>query len=310
MNTPFRKTMLGKTILFFGSLFAMVALSLALPFSGLLMTDDGVAIAQDKEALSGTFGDKNPRSDFWRAVRDGNSGRSQVQGVDSGMLINNGGENWRQLRNGPIYYWGGIVLAVMAGLIVLFHLLSMATKSTRLEHGRSGVKIPRWDQFTRLLHWVTAITFILLSVTGLSLFYGRELLIPLLGKDAFAAWASVAKEIHNYGGPIFGVSLTLMLLLLVRHNIPNGTDVKWLLKGGGLFSKNSHPHAGRMNAGEKVWFWLLATVGMAVVVTGFVMLFNLGISRADSQTAMLVHGIASLVIMAVALGHIYIGTAG
>lgn len=310
MNTPFRKTFLGKTLLFLGSLFAIVALSLALPFTGMLMTDTGVAVAQDKEPLQGAFGEKNPRSNFWRAVREGNAGRSTVQGVDTGMLINNGGENWRQLRNGPVYYYGGLLLGVMLALIVIFHLITMMTKSTRLEHGRSGVKVARWDQFTRVLHWVTAITFILLAITGLSLYYGRELLIPLMGKDAFAAWASIAKEIHNYGGPIFGVSLVLMLLLLVRHNLPTGADIKWMLKLGGLFSKNSHPPAGRLNAGEKVWFWLLATVGMAVVISGFFMLFATELSREGSQTAMLVHGIASLVILAVAMGHIYIGTAG
>lgn len=310
MKTPFRKTFLGKTALFLGSLFAIVALSLALPFTGMLMTDSGVAVAQDKDPLSGTFTDKNPRSQFWEAVREGSAGRSTVQGVDSGMLINNGGENWRQLRNGPIYYYGGMLLGVALALIVLFHLVTMVTRTTRLEHGRSGIKVPRWGGITRTLHWVTAITFILLAVTGLSLYYGRELLIPLIGKDAFAAWASIAKEIHNYGGPVFGVSLTLLLLLLVRHNIPNGTDIKWLLKAGGMFSKNSHPHAGKMNGGEKVWFWLLATVGMAVVVSGAFMLFDTSLSREGSQTAMIVHGIASLVILAVALGHIYIGTAG
>jgi formate dehydrogenase subunit gamma len=310
LNTPFRKTFLGKTLLFLGSLFTIVALSLALPFSGMLMTDSGVAVAQDKEPLPGAFGEKNPRSNFWRAVREGNAGRSTVQGVDTGMLINNGGENWRQLRNGPIYYYGGLLLGVMLALIVLFHLITMITKSTRLEHGRSGVKVPRWDQFTRVLHWVTAITFILLAATGLSLFYGRELVIPLTGKDTFAAWSVIAKYIHNYGGLVFSVSLTLMLLLLVKHNMPTGADFKWMLKLGGLLSKSSHPPAGRLNAGEKVWFWLLATVGMAVVISGMLMFLVTDLTRESSQTAMLVHGIASLVIIAVAMGHIYIGSAG
>lgn len=315
MKTPFRKTFLGKSVIFFGSLFAILLLSLAAPFTGLLLTDDGVAVAQEKDALSGSFGESNPRSNFWDAVRDGNSGYSAVKGVDSGMLINNGGENWRQLRNGPIFYWGWVLLAAAVGAIVLFHLFTLATKSTRLENGRSGVMVKRWGGLSRLLHWVTAITFILLAITGLSLFYGRELLIPLIGKDAFAAWASIAKEIHNYGGPVFSVSLTLLLLMLLPFNIPNGTDIKWFFSFGGLLSKKSHPDAGRMNGGEKVWFWLLAIVGGAVVVSGVLMLFGTeiygtGLTREGSQTAMVVHGIASLVILAVALGHIYIGTAG
>jgi formate dehydrogenase subunit gamma len=301
--------------MFFGSLFVIFALSLAAPFTGLLFSGDGVAIAQEKEALSGSFGDSNPRANFWDAVRNGEAGRSQVRGVDSGMLINNGGENWRQMRNGPIFYWGAIGLAVMLGLIALFHLIVMGYGITNLEGGRSGIKVKRWGMLTRLLHWVTAITFILLAITGLSLFYGRELLIPFIGKDAFAAWAAIAKEIHNYGGPIFSVSLVLLLLMLLPFNFPNKADFKWLARFGGILSKSSHAPAGRMNAGEKIWFWLLVFVGGAVVASGVVMLFPMelfgdGLSRADSQTAMVVHGIASLIILAVALGHIYIGTAG
>ncbi len=56
----------------------------------------------------------------------------------------------------------------------------------------------------------------------------------------------------------------------VWHNFPTGVDMKWLAAGGGLFKKN-HPSAGRMNAGEKIWFWLLATVGVAVCVTGLIL---------------------------------------
>ncbi|MEZ5740867.1 MAG: formate dehydrogenase subunit gamma [Burkholderiaceae bacterium] len=135
-------------------------------------------------------------------------------------------------------------------------------------------------------------------------------MIPLIGKDAFAAWAAVAKLIHNYAGPVFGVTLVLLLLMLLPHNIPNGNDVRWFLKGGGLLSKNSHPPAGRMNGGEKAWYWLLATVGVAVIVTGGVMIFILDLTREQSQIALTVHAISSLIITAVALGHIYIGTAG
>jgi len=230
-----------------------------------LFTGDGVAVAQEKEALSGSFGDNNPRSNFWRAVRGGGeAGTSQVKGIDSGMLINNGGENWRQMRNGPIFYWGAIGLGVVLGLIFLFHLLVMGNGMTNLEGGRSGIKVKRWGIFTRLLHWVTAM---------------------------------------------------LLLLRLLPFNFPNKADFKWLASFGGMFSKNSHAPAGRMNAGEKIWFWLLVFVGGAVIASGVVMLFGAeifgsGLNRADSQTAMIVHGIASLIILAVALGHIYIGTAG
>ena len=110
----------------------------------------------------------------------------------------------------------------------------------------------------------------------------------------------------------------------IWHNFPNATDIQWFKQGGGLIGKN-HPPAGRMNGGEKVWFWLVTVVGLAVCISGIVMVapvYGFTIpewtgflpwvdgTRPDMQQANLVHAVLSLGWTAVALGHIYIGTAG
>lgn len=305
------RTARQKLLMLLTSVLTVVALSFILPFSGLLITD--TAQAQDKpvaqgitDAQKGFGSDVNPRSNFWRAVREGNAGYSAIKGVDSNVLIQSGGENWRAVRNGPVFYWGWIAFAVVVVVLALFWLLRGRIK---LDKGRSGIKIKRWGSVSRLLHWVTAVTFILLSATGLSLLYGKAVFIPWVGKDAFAAWAFIAKNIHNYTGPVFSFTLVVLLLMLIKDNIPNGTDLKWFAKGGGIIGKG-HPSAGRMNGGEKVWFWLLATFGIASVLSGLAMNFLLELTRYESQLAMSVHAIASIVVMVVSLGHIYIGTAG
>ncbi len=300
-----------KFLMLIGSILTVVALSLALPFAGLLVTGPANAQNQSAEqaitdAQKGFGSDVNPRSNFWRAVREGNAGTSQVKSTDANILINGTGQNWRAIRNGPVFYWGWIAFATVAVVLLLFWLLR---GRVRLTDGMSGVKVKRWGGFSRLLHWVTAICFILLSATGLSLFYGKAIMIPLLGKDAFSAWALIAKNIHNYVGPVFAATLILFLLILLKDNIPNGTDIKWFLKGGGIFGKN-HPSAGRMNGGEKAWFWLLAIVGGAVVFSGLAVNFLVDLTREQSQLAMGIHAIGSLVVMVVAIGHIYIGTVG
>lgn len=263
-----------------------------------------------REALAqqqGRADDTNPRANFWRAVRDGNQGYSAVTGPETGVLIQNGGENWRALRNGPLMVYGGWLLLGVAGAILLFYLVR---GSVRLEGGRSGLTVPRWMAVERLLHWYTAVLFLALMVTGLTLLFGRELLIPLVGKDSFAAWAGVAKQLHNYLGPFFAAGLLLEILIWVRHNIPRVVDFKWFAKGGGLMG-SSHASAGRMNGGEKLWFWLLATVGVVMVVSGFVLNFpNFEQTRGQMQLAHLVHSGSAIVMMAFALGHIYIGTLG
>ncbi len=294
------------------SLFFILATSLALPLASYSVHWLGMsATAQEATAAS------NPRSNMWRAVRGGAAGYSAVKGEGAGVLVQSGGTDWLAKRNGAVSQKLPWIIAGMAGLILLFHLFGGRNKLDK--RGQlSGRKIKRWSWIERLVHWVTAISFILLAITGMSMLIGKTLLIPVLGKAGFATWACLSIAIHNYIGPLFSVGIVLMILMWVWHNFPTGVDMKWLAAGGGLFKKN-HPSAGRMNAGEKIWFWLLATVGVAVCVTGLIMVapilgFQLPAfietGRAEMQQANLIHAVLAIVWTAIALGHIYIGTAG
>ncbi|MBX2836438.1 MAG: cytochrome b/b6 domain-containing protein, partial [Gammaproteobacteria bacterium] len=212
------------------------------------------AIAQEAQ------GESNPRSNFWREVNGGSGGYSSVKGEGANMLVQRGGNEWRELRNGPLKQYLPYLLGGMLLLIILYHIISGRNK---LEHPRSGRKVKRWSGFERFVHWVTAISFIILAVSGLSMIFGRELLIPVLGHQGFAMWASMSITLHNFVGPIFSIGVSLMIVMWIWYNFPNVTDLKWFASGGGMFGK-AHPSAGRMNGGEKVWFWIIATVGVVV----------------------------------------------
>ena len=283
------------------SLLLIAALSLAAPFSGLLLTaGSGVAVAQEGA-------EANPRSGYWREVRGANSGISTVDGQEAGVLINDNGQDWRRLRNGVVATYMPYALLAVLALLVLYHLLHGRTK---VSESLSGRKVLRWQVYERVLHFSVAGSFILLAITGLSLLFGRALLIPVMGKDAFAAYAGVAKDVHNYLGPLFAGLLAVMILLWMRHNFFKPEDWDWLKKGGGMFG-GAHPHAGRMNGGEKVWFWIIATVGVAVCVSGLVLDFpNYQQGREAMQVANIIHAVLSILWIAVALGHIYLGTLG
>lgn len=277
------------------------ALLLAAPL-GLLLT--GNALAQGDGAAPSW---NNPRADFWQAVRGGVRGTTTVHGPETNVLIQNGGENWRLLREGPVMQYGTWILLGMLALIVLAFILF---GRARLQGGREHQTIERWSLFDRVLHWYTAILFIILALTGLSLLFGRSLLIPYIGKDAFAAYAALAKTLHNYLGPFFAVGLVLELLKWLRHNLPRSIDLIWLLRLGGLLGRG-HASAGRLNGGEKIWYWLLFFGGLALIASGLVLDFPIfGQTRADMQLAELVHVACGIILMAVALGHIYIGTLG
>jgi formate dehydrogenase subunit gamma len=248
-------------------------------------------------------------ADAWRQIRSGETGPNYRDSrFDSDYnLINVSGENWRQLRNRWVSPFGLIAVGGMAALILVFYLI-VGRKD--LQAPRSGRKLLRWPLFVRSLHWTVATLFILLALTGLNLFYGKLVFKPLFGDGAWAAMMSGTKLIHNYLGPIFGVLLVILLLRLLHHNWPKKLDLVWFKKGGGMVG-NTHVDAGFANGGEKAWFWLLATAGIVVIASGFVLDFpNYGQSRDTMQWANIVHAIGALGLTAVALGHIYIGTIG
>lgn len=299
------------------SLFAIVFTALMLPLgSQTVHWFQGTAHAQTSNAAAAV----NERSNYWRAVREGAPGYSSIKGEGSGVLIASGGNAWRDAKESKAVKALPWLIVAMIAALLLYHVVH---GRNRIDHELSGRKVKRWNGFERIVHWVTAISFIILAITGLSMMFGKAMLSwtiggsPIISKAAFASWAQISLSTHNIIGPVFSIGILLMIIMWIWFNIPTWTDVKWFAQGGGLFGK-AHPSAGRMNGGEKVWFWILATLGVVVCITGIVMVAPLMgwtlpeamTGRAILQQSNLFHGILAIIWTAVALGHIYIGTAG
>ncbi len=285
------------------SIVLIAAGAMLLPLTAYVWT--AAVQAQETSAQTDASG-KNPRSEYWRGVRESDPGYTAVTGPEANILIQSRGETWRELRNGPVMIVGAIlVLGILAALLA-YHLIHGGFK---LEH-RTGRKVLRWAVSDRVLHWYTAILFIILAITGLSLLWGRAVLIPILGKEGFAAWAGIAKPVHDYLALAFAAGLIVMLLKWFHHNIPAAYDLEWIKKAGGYLG-NSHPPAGFANAGEKAYYWTLVLAGTTLVVSGFWLLFpNLGFDRAAMQNANIVHSVSALILTAFVCLHIYLGTLG
>lgn len=285
----------------------LLALSVVLP-----LIPYAVAQKQDDDP-AGRVGTEipipNPGAALWSELREGSSGISRIGGISTGVLIADQGQRWRELREGPLVTYGGWVLI---GVVLVLVLLYLVRGSVRIDGGRSGRQVPRWTLFERVLHWYTAILFIILAVTGLSLLFGRYVLIPMMGLEGFSTYAWIAKNLHNYVGPAFSVGVLVMLVVWFTSNLPERTDFAWLLRAGGYFSKHSHPHAGKINAGEKIIvYWLMATVGLVAIASGFVLDFpNFDQSRELMQLSHISHAISTIVWMAIIVGHIYMGSVG
>jgi formate dehydrogenase subunit gamma len=250
-----------------------------------------------------------PGAELWREVRQRNgevTGVSQVKSPGANVLINVSGQSWRIYRMEELIPAASTAVLIALACVLIFRILR---GKIELRDGRSGVKVLRFTVTQRTVHWSTAILFVLLAVTGMILLFGRNFLIPVIGGSAFGGLAIVAKTLHDYLGPLFMLSLTLLFILFARENIPSPKlDLQWILKGGGLLGK--HASSPRYNAGEKGWFWIASLVGLAVIISGMVLDFPIfGQTRETMEFYHWLHSISAVILIVASFGHIYMGTA-
>ncbi len=258
---------------------------------------------------------------MWRQVGNGVTGTSSLPTPEAGNLIQpfvqypgsrftNAGEAWRQVRNQWIIPYGGALLLIVVGAIALFYL-----GKGKLGHADgTGIRtIERFTPFERSAHWANAIAFCVLAVSGLVMAFGKFVLLPVIGASLFG-WLSYAlKNAHNFAGPLFAVSLAVVFFTFVRDNLPRQGDLAWLRQGGGMMSGKEVP-SHRFNAGEKLVFWGgVLLLGLIVVGSGLVLdklLPALVYERSTMQISHMLHSVAAVLMMAMFIGHIYIGTIG
>jgi formate dehydrogenase subunit gamma len=153
---------------------------------------------------------------------------------------------------------------------------------------------------------------VVLGLSGLIMLFGKHVLLPIIGYTLFAWLTALAKNLHNFVAPFFMVAVLVMIITFIRDNLPKAYDFKWFAKAPAFFLKGEHIPSGRFNAGEKAWFWI-GVVALSVIVswTGLILLFpNFDQTRATMQEAWIWHASAALLYVAIALGHIYMGTIG
>ncbi|WP_210544864.1 formate dehydrogenase subunit gamma [Rhodoferax sp. PAMC 29310] len=261
---------------------------------------------------------------MWRKVGEGVTGFSSLpksEAPEAGNLIQpfvqypgsrltTAGEAWRQVRNNWIIPYGGSLLLIVAGAIALYYW----RKGMMMLHGvETGRKIERFTPFERSAHWSNAIAFVALAISGLVMAFGKFFLLPIMGSTLFGWLTYALKNLHNFAGPLFAVSLLVVFFTFLKDNFLSKEDLTWIKKGGGLLSGTEVP-SHRFNAGEKVVFWGgVLGLGLIVVASGLVLdklIPGLIYERGTMQIAHMVHAVATLVMVVMFMGHIYMGTIG
>jgi formate dehydrogenase subunit gamma len=234
-------------------------------------------------------------------------GRIDIPDKKASVLIQPAGRTWDYFHE-VLLHWGGAI--VILGTIVFLGLAYLIIGRIRIAAGRSGKKILRFKAFERFSHWLTAVSFVVLGLTGLNITFGKILLLPVVGPDIFSDISQAAKYVHNFTSFSFVVGLVLITSIFFRDNFFGKVDLEWLKQGGG-FIKNKHAPAGRFNLGEKLVYWLSVAAGVAVSVSGFLLLFPFyGTDIADMQLTQVAHAVVAVLFVALILAHIYIGTLG
>ncbi len=234
-------------------------------------------------------------------------GRGTIPDVKSYVIEQPAGREWRQFHEVTMHWLGGISIIGMLVLIVAFYLIR---GMVRLESGRSGRTIVRFNAFERSVHWMTATCFVILGISGLNITYGKELLLPLMSPSAFTSWSQTLKYLHNYLSFPFTIGVVTIFLIWIGGNIPNRRDVEWLKEGGGIIG-HKRPAADHFNAGQKMIYWIVVLGGAGMAITGYLLMFPFYATNiAGMQLAQMVHGSIAVLFIAAMIAHIYIGTIG
>ena len=244
------------------------------------------------------------------ALKEGDkiTGRITIPDSMASSLIQPAGRDWRDFQRNTMPVIGGVAIL---GMLVLLALFLMIRGRIRVDHGFSGKKILRFASFERFTHWLTASCFIILALSGLNISFGRVLILPMFGAEAFSTLTSWGKIAHNYLAFPFMLGLVIMFLIWFKDNIPGRLDLEWIKKGGGMLKNGEHPPAKRFNAGQKGIFWIVIVGGVLMSLSGWFLLFPyIPADVTALQVWTVIHAVIAMLFIAAMLAHIYIGSVG
>lgn len=234
-----------------------------------------VALAQDL-AVSGSV------ADYFGQLKTTVSGDWQDKGKLFTLLQ---GQWFKQI-------FLGVVVAFP--LVFLLHFLVVGAK--HFDH--DGDQIYFFSMFARVVHFIAAVSFSLLVITGLLMIFG-----------AFFGGGSlirIARYVHIGSALVFVLPGLLMFLIWVKDMLPRLYDISWMLILGGYLSKAKKPvPAGKFNAGQKMYFWFATVGGGVMAYTGYV-IWAMAPATVDTvRLYTIIHNVLGMGIVAFYLTHVY-----
>ena len=187
--------------------------------------------------------------------------------------------------------YSGVILAVVGAF--LLHYLLIGPK----KFSHEGRKVLVFNIFNRIVHWFTAVSFLVIFLSGLSIIFGKY-----LGGGSLVLFLRYA---HSTAALVFVPFAILMLLMWIKDMIIAPGDITWFLKFGGYLSKNENiMPVGKFNPGQKSWFWLGTLGGMIMAYTGY-FLFTFNTSTDMLRIYVMIHNGLGVAFAVLFLVHLY-----
>ena len=157
----------------------------------------------------------------------------------------------------------------------------------------------------RACHWTVVISFFLVSLSGIALFFPTlQWLTETFGTP------QVGRILHPFFGVLIFVLLMFMFVRFVHHNIPDKQDIPWLKGIIEVLKGNEHKVAdvGKYNAGQKMMFWSIMSLIFVLLITGVIIwrpYFAHYFSITFVRWSLLIHATAAIVLIHAILIHMY-----
>ncbi len=165
--------------------------------------------------------------------------------------------------------------------------------------------IQRYTKNERSNHWVTAICFILLAVSGLAMFHPATSWMAV-----FLGGGQWTRILHPFIGLVMFVSFAILVLRFWHHNRMDAADKQWLRQMDDVLNNREDklPKIGMYNAGQKILFFVLIASMVGLLLSGIVIwraYFSFYFPIEIVRLAALLHAFSAFVLICSIIVHIY-----
>lgn len=166
-------------------------------------------------------------------------------------------------------------------------------------------QVSRYTTAARMNHWVTAISLILLAISGLALFHPS-----LFGLTALFGGGANTRELHPWIGVVLFVSFMGLFFRFWKLNLWNKDDAKWMKNLDSVIAGDEEkiPEIGKYNAGQKMVFWGMSILIVTLIASGVVIwdkYFAAYTTIDQKRLAVLIHAVCGIGAITIWIVHVY-----